>query len=147
MKRLLGYFLGSLVMLCILAFTPRIPADEDSWINFRFGDIRSAIVDAKTEDKLIFVDVYAHWCMPCKLMDESTFKSDEVIRLINTHYVPVKINVETDEGRLFSAQEGVQTLPALIILNEKGERLAKMDKALKADQMIGWLNKYIYEKS
>ena len=40
------------------------------------SSLTSVVDQAIAENKLIFVDIYADWCTPCKMMDEDVF-SDE----------------------------------------------------------------------
>ncbi len=120
-----------------------VPTALFKWIVFRHVDVRSAMAQAEEEEKLIFVDVYATWCTACKLMEESSFRAPEVVDLVNEHYVPLKLNIESVEGKLFAVQENIQTLPALLILNEKGERLAKVDEALRAGPLAKLLKSHI----
>jgi len=115
----------------------------DNRIDFWLGDIRSALEEAQTKDKLVFVDVYALRCTSCKLMEESTFRSPEVVRILNEHYVPLKIDVDSPEGKMFAAQENVQTLPVLEFLDAKGNRLTKVDQALNSAEILDVLNKHI----
>ena len=114
-----------------------------SHINFHYGDIRSALELAQLEEKLVFVDVYAQWCTSCKLMEESTFRAQPVVRVVNDHYVAVKINIESLEGELFAAQEGITTLPALLVLDAQGQKLAQVNEALQAEGMLQMLKKYL----
>lgn len=134
------------VVLTFMGSIGMIDPALNSWIDFRQGNIRGALEQADEEGKLVFVDVVASWCTNCKLMDESTFQSQDVVRLINQYYVPVKIDVESIEGKLFAAQENVMTLPALLVLDETGSRLVKVDQALTAAQMVKILNEHIHKK-
>lgn len=43
------------------------------------------------------MDVYTHWCGPCKLLDKNTFSDKNVITFINKNYYPVKFNAEGNE--------------------------------------------------
>ena len=105
--------------------------------------MRSVIVRAQLEDKLIFVDVYAPWCTSCKLMEESTFRSNEVATLLNRHYVPVKIDIESLEGEIFATQENISTLPALLVLNQEGDKLTQVNEALQTEDMLKLLKKHL----
>ncbi len=113
------------------------------YINFHYGDMRAVIDLAKSEDKLIFVDVYASWCTSCKLMEESTFRSEDVTDLINDHYVPVKLNIESLEGEIFAVQEGITVLPALLVLNKEGNKLTQVNQALQVEGMVKLLKKHL----
>src|SRR5690554_7048278 len=53
------------------------PANTDEpGIKFENLTFEEAIQKAKEENKLIFLDAYAVWCGPCKMMDRTT-RSEE----------------------------------------------------------------------
>jgi thioredoxin-related protein len=44
--------------------------------------------------KIIFVDIYTDWCSWCKKMEQNTFEQPEIAQLLNTYFLPVKLNAE-----------------------------------------------------
>jgi thioredoxin-related protein len=66
----------------------------------------------------IFVDIYADWCRWCKVLDRDTFSDTGVIRILNEHYYPVKLDSESKEmhtvgNNKFSSPELAATLAAV----------------------------------
>lgn len=60
----------------------------------------------KKEPRKILVDVYTHWCGPCKMMMRQTFGNKWIADYINKNYYAVKFNAEgpdpiTFKGKLF----------------------------------------------
>ena len=51
-----------------------------------------AFEKARREDKPILLDSGAVWCHWCHVMDRESYEDPEVARLINEHYVPVKVD-------------------------------------------------------
>ena len=49
---------------------------------------------AKETGKIVLVDMYTDWCGWCKRMDKDTYAKNEIINLINEHFVPIKFNPE-----------------------------------------------------
>jgi thioredoxin 1 len=43
--------------------------------------------EAGEKKKIIFVDAYASWCGPCKMMDSKTFKDKEVADFFNENFI------------------------------------------------------------
>ena len=43
---------------------------------------------------MILVDVYTSWCGYCTKMDNKTYAKDNIQKLINENFVPIKINPE-----------------------------------------------------
>ena len=46
------------------------------------------------EPRKVFIDIYATWCGPCKLMDKKTFADPEIVQYVNENYYAVKLNGE-----------------------------------------------------
>jgi thiol-disulfide isomerase/thioredoxin len=49
---------------------------------------------AKSEGKYIFVDCYATWCGPCKLMDKNVYINDSVGEKLNENFISVKVQMD-----------------------------------------------------
>jgi uncharacterized protein YyaL (SSP411 family) len=58
------------------------------WLEW--GD--AAFERAGSEDKPIFLDIGAVWCHWCHVIDRESYENEEIARLINQHYVPVKVD-------------------------------------------------------
>jgi hypothetical protein len=60
-------------------------------VNWReWGD--QAFAQARAQDKPILLDIGAVWCHWCHVMDRESYENLEVARLINEHYVAVKVD-------------------------------------------------------
>ena len=60
-------------------------------VNWReWGDRAFAL--AREQDKPILLDIGAVWCHWCHVMDRESYENPEVARLINEHYVAVKVD-------------------------------------------------------
>ncbi len=79
--------------------------DEIEWRDW--GD--EAFQTARGEDKLLLVDSGATWCHWCHVMDRTTYEDDDVVRLVNERFVPVRI----DRDRLPDVDSRLQRAPAL----------------------------------
>ncbi|MBI2654040.1 thioredoxin domain-containing protein [Candidatus Woesearchaeota archaeon] len=49
---------------------------------------------AKKEDKPILLDLTAVWCHWCHVMDATSYSNDEVAKIINKEFVPVKVYID-----------------------------------------------------
>ncbi|MEE9438026.1 MAG: DUF255 domain-containing protein [Saprospiraceae bacterium] len=77
------------------------------------------------EDKLIFVDIYTSWCLPCKMMDKDVFSHQETANVINKDFISYKVNGEKLNGPDLTAIFEVSSYPTLLFLDTKGRVLAK----------------------
>ena len=53
---------------------------------------------AKAENRYIFIDCFASWCIPCKAMDIDVYSKDTVGKFMNEHYISIKIQMNKTEG-------------------------------------------------
>ncbi len=51
-----------------------------------------AFAKAKAEDKPVLLDIGAVWCHWCHVMDRESYESSEIAAILNTHFVPVKVD-------------------------------------------------------
>lgn len=73
---------------------------------------------AVATNKLILVDFWADWCMPCKRMDMDTWSTEE-IKNVMSNFVPLKINI--DDNRDISSKYAANRIPYIIIIDATGE--------------------------
>ena len=52
----------------------------------------AAFAQAQAEDKPILLDIGAVWCHWCHVMDRESYEDTEVAKLINEHFVAVKVD-------------------------------------------------------
>ena len=94
---------------------------EVEGIKFVKEDLAQAQTAASADEKIIFVDAYTTWCGPCKMMDRSTFKDEEVSNFYNENFVNLKMDMEKGKGPSFAQKHGVRGYPSLLFLNAGGE--------------------------
>lgn len=116
-------------------------------VKFYEGDLIAARKKANEEGKLFFVDFHAKWCMPCKWMDQTTFSDPEVGRLMNNEFVSVKVDIDDLVGFDLSQKYDVQVLPTILIFNEEGQMIERIEETLTPSKMITILNRHVTTES
>lgn len=105
-------------------------------INF-VHNLDEAIILAKKENKLIFIDFYTSWCAPCKMMSNEVFPQKEVGDYFNTNFISVKIQCD-DKG--IGAELGkkftVSAYPTLMFLDSGQHVIHSTAGGLYAKQLI-----------
>nr|WP_314498042.1 thioredoxin family protein [uncultured Chryseobacterium sp.] len=92
-------------------------------IKFEEGNFKSLLAKAKKENKLIFVDAYAVWCGPCKLMVKNIFPLKNVGDHYNAHFINAKIDMEKGEGIDLAKKYNVKAFPTYLFINGDGEEV------------------------
>ncbi|KPE52963.1 thioredoxin family protein [Chryseobacterium indologenes] len=97
-----------------------------SWaqgIKFEDSNFAAILAKAKKENKLVFVDAYASWCGPCKLMVKNIFPLQTVGDYYNSHFVNAKIDMEKGEGIGLAKKYNVKAFPTYLFINGDGEEV------------------------
>jgi len=83
-----------------------------------------ALVQAQQDGKIVMIDVYADWCLPCKELDEYTF-TDSAVRSAAQKLISLKLNLTTTDPD--SAEErarerfGILGVPTILFLDSTGQ--------------------------
>jgi thioredoxin len=96
-----------------------IRGDLDEGIEFFHGTWWEAIKKADKENKLIFLDAYAAWCGPCKMMARQTFTDKKVGEFFNKNFINFKMDMEKHaEGPRLSKKFKLRAYPTLFFIDE-----------------------------
>lgn len=87
--------------------------------------LSDAIEAADENDKLVFLDIYTDWCLPCKVMDEEVFTNKKLGEYFNSHFVSYKVNAEIGTGSMIADLYDVNGFPTLLFLDLNGRILVK----------------------
>lgn len=90
-------------------------------ISFFEGNWKEALELAKLQNKLVFVDAYAEWCGPCKMMAKNVFPQPAVGEYFNKHFVNMKIDMEKGQGLEFRQKYPVSAFPTFFFLDPQGQ--------------------------
>ncbi|RZK26182.1 MAG: thioredoxin family protein [Flavobacterium sp.] len=82
-------------------------------------DYERAKVESKKQHKLILIDFYTTWCVPCKELDELIFKDTIVTNQIAKNFIVLKYDAEKDKEHQLSLKHHILSYPTTLILNEE----------------------------
>lgn len=125
---------NSLVILAGIALVILIAANtfgtgsgtkSENGIAFHQGSWNEALALAKKENKIIFLDVSASWCGPCKMLKARTFPNSEVGAFYNQNFINVAVDGEEGEGIDLARKYKIRSYPSLIFVNGNGQVVAQ----------------------
>lgn len=129
----------SVLAFLLLSFLPFSQAQQ---ISFAKGNLAQAKNKAQSDGKLYFAYFYTDWCLPCKWMEDNTFKDAEVVQFVQQNYLAVKLNIDDKEGQNMREQYNVEFLPTIIIFNQSGDILDKFEESLAAGKLLDALKRH-----
>ncbi len=127
------------------------PSDKINWMAYD-----KAVAEAKRTNKHMFVDFTTTWCGWCKKMEKETFSRPEVISMLNTNFIPVKVwgdleNALNIDGYKISEKEfansrGIQGYPTFVFETPAREAITGFSGYRDAPTLMNYLSqvkKYI----
>ncbi len=114
----------------------QLPSDKG--IEFEKDTIWENILEkAKKEDKLIFLDVYTDWCIPCKKMEKEVFTNDSVADFYNANFVNARINPEKSIiGKELAKNYEIRFYPTFLFMDGKGELSHRATGSMESSTFI-----------
>ncbi|MEP7376092.1 MAG: DUF255 domain-containing protein [Chitinophagaceae bacterium] len=147
------------ILLMIICTPLMMQAQEEEGIHFEKRMTWDQIKEkAKEENKYIFIDCYATWCAPCKLMERDIFPLEKVGKLYNEKFVSIKVQAdrtEKDNGTIKSwynvaekitTQYKVSAYPTFLYLTPEGKLMHRASGAFDIEQFMTLANDAIEQK-
>ncbi|AWW00721.1 thioredoxin family protein [Arcticibacterium luteifluviistationis] len=111
----------------------------NSGIDFKLGEtysFESIKEDAVSLDKIIFVDLFATWCGPCKKMEAEVFNKEKVGQKYNESFINYKVDIQSPEGSKLARLYNINAYPTYLFLKPNGEVLYRLEGVFTTDGMI-----------
>jgi thioredoxin-related protein len=107
---------------------------------------------AKGEQKYIFIDCYATWCVPCKMMDKEVYTNDTVSNFSNSNFISVKVQMDTSktdneaikkwysDAHAINKDFQVGAYPTFLFISPTGELVHKAEGYYDVQQFVELMN-------
>lgn len=113
-----------------------------------------AVEQSRRDSLFVVVDVYADWCLPCKVMDKTTFRDSAVVAMMSRYFYSTRLNAESDSlvecnnwPRAVSAcvteNWKLTGVPSLVLIGPSGNHVLSITQALDPTQMKMLLQDFI----
>lgn len=116
---------------------PVMSIAQEKGIVFAQGSWQDVLATAKKENKYIFLDCYASWCGPCKLMDRDIYPQEKVGDFFTDKFIAVKIQLDSSksdneevkdryaDAQYIIRQYKIDAFPTLLFFSPDGQLVHK----------------------
>ncbi len=123
------------LLVVAFAIVSVVGAVAKGGVEFREGTLAEAQAEAVAENKYLFVELFATWCGPCRVM-ERMMATDEVGEFMNPRFVSVRYDVDKATGALLAQTNGVRSIPTCLIIDSEGEVVGRLVGSSSAEKFI-----------
>lgn len=103
-----------------------------------------ALAKASAEGKVVMVDFYATWCVPCKKLDAETFPRPEMVQWLQAHAVAIKVDFDRDPA--LARRFGIRAIPVNLFLQPDGRELGRIEGFYPARDFIRMADAILAQK-
>ncbi len=105
-------------------------------IHFEEISLKEAMVKAKKENRLIFVDAYTDYCQPCMLMVKNVFSLNNVADFYNQNFINLKLHFGKEKE--LADKYGTSGYPSFLFINGDGKLVYMESGYAEEDKFIGY---------
>lgn len=144
-----------LLVLVAACFSLAVPAKRDTvvhWLSYTEG-----LDKASKESKLLFVSVYADWCIPCRIMEKTVYSDPKIVATLNARFIPVKLNAESQDkikcdGQVKTVERcyfdvwNLTAVPSIVLVAPKGMSILTLSQSVDVDDMQFLLKQFLFKE-
>ncbi|HBV49927.1 MAG: thioredoxin fold domain-containing protein [Alistipes sp.] len=98
---------------------------------------------AVKQGKLVFIDLYASWCPPCRMMERHVFSRKDVGDFMSQRFVAAKYDTDKPTGKELLKRYGNDAIPLYLIFDTKGELLGRIQGASSPEEFMDSVRKIL----
>lgn len=100
--------------------------DIETAVTFHKIIFEEAKAKAKAENKVLFVDFYTTWCVPCLEFTRNVLTDKEVGEAMNKSFISLKYDAEKGDGIALAERYKVAGYPTLLVIDTDGNVLEEV---------------------
>lgn len=124
-----SWFLALLTIAATFTLVETSSAQDVQWRH----DYARARREATDSGKPLLLDFGTEACVWCRKLDATTFRSRQIVQILNERYIPVKIDARQYED--LTQAMGVVSFPTLVIAGPDGRVLDRHKGYLEASEL------------
>lgn len=136
MRSQIRYFLSFLISIYFLS--SHLLAQG---VNWQKGNFESILNKAKSEKKLVYVDIFTTWCGLCKQMDSEVFTNQQVGKTFNENFICYKIDGEKGEGKDLVEYFELESYPTSMFLDSEWNVVLRLEGFYPKERLVEVANK------
>lgn len=142
MKNNSSFLAAAILLVFVVACSPKasqkttISETPLQFLKVKETTHETVLLEAKTKNKLIFIDFYTTWCGPCKWMDSNVFADAEVATLFNKKFVNYKVDAEDFDGVNLALKYRVDAYPTLVFTDQNGNVLHRIEGMIPKESFL-----------
>ncbi|WP_290540215.1 thioredoxin family protein [Alistipes sp.] len=122
-----------MIFLLLLAFGTGVAQAQVKFETQSTDAVRELAIK---QGKLVFIDLYANWCPPCRMMEREVFSRKDVGEFMDQHFVAAKYDTDKTTGRQLMKRYGSGSIPLYLVFDTRGELLGRIQGAADARTFI-----------
>lgn len=132
-----------LVLLLTLLALSSARADDIQW----FTTLDAAKTEAQHTGRPIFFNCYVDWAGGSVLMDSIVLREPLMTEWIPQHFVPLRINMQTPDGKRLAEHYGIDGYAYYLVLDAEGEVVHRISGGAKAPEFKALLEQSLSPKT
>lgn len=122
-------------MLFVLLFAG-LAATAAAQVKFETKSTDAVREMAVRAGKLVFIDLYATWCPPCRVMERDVFSRRDVGEFMDQRFVSAKYDIDKPTGRELMRRYDAKGVPTYLIFDTEGNLLGRLVGASTPEQFM-----------